>query len=157
MPYSASLIAYVFVKKGIEEDNFVTQMKLQKMVYFAQGYYLAKYGVPLIQEEFEAWRYGPVIPSIYRTYKLYGSEPIFDAGLVDNLSTLEQQLLKLETKAIEAINYTWEVTKNLSANNLSAWTHTEGSPWHNAYLPDLSSRINNNNIRDYFSEILTAP
>jgi len=156
MPYSAATIAFAFVKKGIEEGKAVTQMKLQKMVYFAQGYHLAKYSLPLIEEEFEAWKYGPVIPSIYQLYKLYGSEPIIDTSLITDLAFLERKLLSLDTKAIEAINYTWQVTKNLSASNLSAWTHKEGSPWYKAYTPALSSiKINNNNIKDYFSGVLT--
>ena len=82
MPYSASVIAYAFVQKGIEEGKFVTQMKLQKMVYFAHGYHLARYNEPLIREEFEAWKFGPVVPSIYQSYKLYGSDMIIDTGLI---------------------------------------------------------------------------
>ena len=51
MAYSASLIADALVKRGIKEGRPVTQMKLQKMVYFAHGYHLAKYGDAQIQEE----------------------------------------------------------------------------------------------------------
>ncbi|MGN6477898.1 MAG: Panacea domain-containing protein, partial [Flavipsychrobacter sp.] len=63
--YPASVIAYAFVIKGIEEGNPVTQMKLQKLVYFANGIYLAQGYGPLIKESFQSWEYGPVVPEIY--------------------------------------------------------------------------------------------
>jgi uncharacterized phage-associated protein len=155
MPYHADLIAYVFAKRGIKEDNPVTQMKLQKMVYFAHGYHLAVYGKPLIEEEFEAWKFGPVIPSIYHAYKLFGSEPITDLFLISNESELEEKSLNLLETAKEAIDYTWEATKNVSANTLSAWSHKVGSPWADAFKPNVNSiPIRNDRIGKYFTGIL---
>jgi uncharacterized phage-associated protein len=46
-------------KRGIR----LTPMKLQKLLYLAHGYYVAITGQPLIDEDFEAWKYGPVAPS----------------------------------------------------------------------------------------------
>ena len=82
MAYPASLIAQLFVKKGIEEGNPITQMKLQKVVYFAHGLYLGSQRKPLIKESFQAWKFGPVVPDIYHTYKLYGSAPITDTDWI---------------------------------------------------------------------------
>ncbi|GGB08112.1 Panacea domain-containing protein [Puia dinghuensis] len=156
MPYSAAVIAYAFVKRGIKEGKPVTQMKLQKMVYFAHGYHLAMYGAPLIEEEFEAWKYGPVIPSIYRRYQLYGSEEINDLELIFDVSDLETALLNLSYEAHDAIDYTWEATKNLSAVQLSAWTHKAGSPWAEAFKPDVKSiPIKNDRIGQYFTGFLS--
>ena len=157
MFYPASLIAYAFVKRGIIEGKSVTQMKLQKMVYFAHGYHLAKYNNPLIEEEFQAWKFGPVIPSIYQTYKLYGSDPITDLRLIADITTLEAGLTTLDLAAIDSIDYTWDVTKDLSAADLSAWSHTGGSPWAEAYKPNVNSiPIKNNKITEYFTGILTS-
>src|SRR5215203_2690640 len=125
MSYSTSVIAYAFVKKGIAAGKPVTQMKLQKMVYFAHGYHLAKYGEPLIKEDFEAWQFGPVIPSIYNEFKLYGSDPI----QMEETDKLETELRTLSPEANDAINYTWEATKDISAYKLSGWTHKRDSPW----------------------------
>ena len=156
MVYSAALIAYAFVKKGIEEKKPVTQMKLQKMVYFAQGYHLVRFGTSLIEEEFEAWKFGPVIPSIYHTYKLYGSEEITDDTLIPNVSSLESSLATLSYQALDAINYTWEVTRNISAVALSVWSHKEGSPWAEAFRPNVHSiPIKNEKIGQYFTGILS--
>ena len=111
MAYSASVIAYAFVQKGIEEGTFVTQMKLQKMVYFAHGYHLARYNEPLIREEFEAWKFGPVVPSIYQSYKLYGSDMIIDTGLIAKPVNDGNKPEDFPPSVLEAIDYTWQVTK----------------------------------------------
>lgn len=153
MSYDTSLIAYAFVKKGIETGKPVTQMKLQKMVYFAHGYHLAKYGEPLIKEDFEAWQFGPVAPSIYNEFRLYGSGPI----LMKETDKLEAGLRSLSSEAIDAINYTWEATKDVSAYKLSGWTHKQDSPWANAYRPNIvGSVIRNNDIQAYFTQFLSG-
>jgi uncharacterized phage-associated protein len=154
MPYPASLIAYAFVKKGIEEGNPITQMKLQKLVYFAHGIHLAKYGKPLINEVFQAWKFGPVVPVIYQDYKLYGSEPIADTdrlfGFI-NHKYEEPELSKLDGKAKDAINITWEALKDVNANQLSNWTHNDNSPWHKFFVPDVTDiPIPNTEIEEYF-------
>lgn len=154
MTYPASLIAYAFVKKGIDEGKFVTQMKLQKLVYFAQGYHLAKYHTPLIKENFQAWLYGPVIPEIYKDFKLYGSQPITDTAFFMP-SDPEKAPYLLDTEAADTINYTWEVLKDFSAMSLSNWTHQSNTPWAKVYDPDKrSTPISNDDIKQYFERLL---
>jgi uncharacterized phage-associated protein len=154
MAYPASLIAYAFVKKGIDEGKFVTQMKLQKLVYFAQGYHLAKYNKPLLKENFQAWTYGPVIPVIYNDFKLYGSKPITNTA--EYLpSDKDPGPYILDAEAGDAINYTWEVLKNFSAMSLSNWTHQPDGPWAKVFVPnERSTPISNNDIKHYFEKLL---
>jgi uncharacterized phage-associated protein len=154
MSYPASLIAYAFVKKGINEGKFVTQMKLQKLVYFAHGHHLIKYGTPLIDENFQAWLYGPVIPEIYDDFKLYGSRPITDTA-----SWLPSEPDKtpylFDEESTDSINYTWEVLKDISAMSLSNWTHQPNSPWSKVYDPEIrSTPISNEDIKLYFEGLL---
>jgi uncharacterized phage-associated protein len=153
MPYSAPLIAYAFVKKGLDTGKPVTQMKLQKMAYFAHGYHLARYGEPLIKEDFEAWQFGPVAPSIYNEFNLYGSDPI----MMEEPARVEQALRTLPPQAWEAINYTWEATKDISAYKLSGWTHKRDAPWAAAYRPNVPGTIiPNSDIKAYFTKFLSA-
>ena len=65
---------------GQEEEGVITQLKLNKLLYYAQGVYLAKKGKPLFADPIEAWEYGPVVPSIYQKYKVCGSNPIAAEG-----------------------------------------------------------------------------
>lgn len=154
MAYPASLIAYAFVKKGIDEGKFVTQMKLQKLVYFAQGYHLAKYNEPLIKESFQAWMFGPVVPEIYQDFKLYGSKLITDtASFIPSEPGKNKYLLNNE--AVDSITYTWDVLKDFSAMALSNWTHQPNTPWSNVYDPDQKSTpISNEEIKSYFQKLL---
>jgi uncharacterized phage-associated protein len=150
MTYPASLIAYAFIRKGIDEGKPVTQMKLQKIVFFAHGYHLAKYGEPLIQEDFEAWQFGPVVPDIYNEYKMFGRDPI----RLDK-KALDEQLATLSPEARHSIDFSWNATKNLSAATLSTWTHKKGSPWEMVYKPySISIPIDNHVIGGYFKNLI---
>lgn len=51
----------------------ITHLKLQKILYYIQGNYLARFGVPLFYEQIEAWQYGPVVPEVYYEYVAYGA------------------------------------------------------------------------------------
>ncbi len=154
--YSASLIAASFVQKAIDEGNPVTQMKLQKMVYFAHGYNLAKLDEPLIKENVQAWKFGPVIPVIYNDYKLYGNLPIINFDKSTSIySWIDVSNSNLGTDAKEAIDYTWRATAHLSAADLSSWTHKDGSPWQQVYSEqDMSIIIDNDKIKDYFKAFI---
>ena len=61
-----------------DEDagELISNLKLQKLLYYAQGFHLVIYGEPLFPETIEAWAHGPVVTSVYHQYKEYGSEPI---------------------------------------------------------------------------------
>ena len=50
-------------------EGQVTNLSLNKLLYFAQGHSLAENGKPLFDEPIEAWQYGPVVPSVYHTFK----------------------------------------------------------------------------------------
>jgi len=158
MPYSASLIAYAFVKKGIEDGKPVTQMKVQKLVYFAHGIHLANNGEPLISETFQAWKFGPVVPAIYNDYKLYGSSPISDTSTLFILSDIgygfkEPDLSELDKKAIESIDITWNALKDSNAIQLSNWTHKAGSPWADHFVSGINDiPIPNKDIENYFKK-----
>jgi uncharacterized phage-associated protein len=155
MSYSASLIAYAFVKKGIEEGRPLTQMKLQKMVYFAQGIHLALHKEPLVKDVFQAWKYGPVIPNIYHTYKYYGSSPIMDTDWILLSQFEEKALTTIDEKAKGTIDYTWDLLKDTNAIKLSNWTHEEGSPWQKSYVEGINDvDIPNGAIQTYFEGFL---
>ncbi|MDD7741204.1 MAG: DUF4065 domain-containing protein, partial [Campylobacteraceae bacterium] len=57
----------------IDDENLkgfcVSHLKIQKMLYFCQGYYLGLYNKALFDEKIEAWQHGPVIPSVYNFFK----------------------------------------------------------------------------------------
>ncbi|MGB3515575.1 MAG: type II toxin-antitoxin system antitoxin SocA domain-containing protein [Elainellaceae cyanobacterium] len=70
-------IADYFISIANETGSFISNLKLQKLVYYAQAWHIALYDSPLFEEDFEAWVHGPVIPSLYKEYKSFGWQPIF--------------------------------------------------------------------------------
>lgn len=109
-------------QKCEEGESRLSNLKLQKLVYYAQGFFGAIYNEPLFEEPIEAWMHGPVVPALYHEYKKFGSNPIVnhngDANF--NLSDQEKELLQ----------EVYEVYGQFSAWRLRDMTHTE-SPWLN--------------------------
>ncbi|PUZ27553.1 Uncharacterized phage-associated protein [Chitinophaga costaii] len=156
--YPAALIAYAFVQKGIAERNYISQLKLQKMVYFAQGYHLSQFGKPLIIEDIEAWKFGPVVPDIYIQYSVFGPNPIVETDILAYDDNLRNKLKTLDEQARQAIEYTWEATRDVSARRLSEWTHEPDSPWQKYYYNDNGGRrkvIDNHDIQEFFKKFLS--
>lgn len=87
--YSAFDIANYFLWKA-QEDNqeLLSNMKLQKLVYYAQGLHLALNDTPLFKEKIEVWTYGPVVAELYHAHKIHEAKGIpaqkdFDLLLID--------------------------------------------------------------------------
>ena len=71
--YSAELIARWFAAWAEAEDAEVSNLKLQKLLYYAQGHQLAERGTPLFDDEIQAWSHGPVVKDVYHRFKGFGS------------------------------------------------------------------------------------
>ena len=68
--YEASDVANFFTNLCLDDaEDYITNQKLNNLMYFAQGWSLALLGRPLFSNEIQAWRYGPVIPAIYHEYR----------------------------------------------------------------------------------------
>jgi uncharacterized phage-associated protein len=113
-------VAKYFVSLVDEEaGDSISNLKLQKLLYYAQGGFLAMYDEPLFPEPIEAWTHGPVVPSVYRLYKQHGGEPI----PIEKVE-LENYCGKIR-EVLDEVN---EVFGQFSALKLRAMTHSE-PPW----------------------------
>jgi uncharacterized phage-associated protein len=110
----------VFNAEASEDD--MTNMRLNKLLYFAHGIHLANYGEPLFEEPVEAWTFGPVFPDIYHRFNKFGRMPIM---LEDNsydrskFSDLEYASL-LDAISVFGI-YATSVLVEISHNKGGAW------------------------------------
>lgn len=90
-------VAEFFLKlSNPEEGDAISNLKIQKLVYYAQGFSLALYNKPLFEEDIVAWMHGPVVESLYHLYKQYGTGAIPEPEKFDinKYSKEEQELLK---------------------------------------------------------------
>jgi uncharacterized phage-associated protein len=76
MAYPVEQIANQLLINAANSGELMTNMKLQKMLYYQQGFHLAYFDKPLFKEDIEAWMYGPVVPSMYEKYKEFGRNGI---------------------------------------------------------------------------------
>src|SRR5829696_6466136 len=67
---------YFLAQQDEESGDLISNLKLQKLVYYAQGFHLTTKGRPLFKENIEAWVHGPVVPELYHAFKDCGSSAI---------------------------------------------------------------------------------
>jgi uncharacterized phage-associated protein len=129
MSHSAKAVANYFIETAKREWEQLSAMKIQKLVYFAHGWYLALYNEPLLDEKIEAWRYGPVVPSLYHEFKFYGSGNIDYATDIDAGDGFRIITPKIPNdRMLKAfLDRVWEVYGDFSAVQLSNMTHEPNS------------------------------
>ncbi len=76
--YDVMDVARFIVNYSIEIGRPVSNLKLQKLLYFVQVAFIRQYGIPCFEAPIVHWRHGPVVESVYQKYKAYGAENITD-------------------------------------------------------------------------------
>lgn len=158
--YSAAQIANYFIRRSLEENKPISPMKLQKLVYYAYGWYWAFKNDKLFDEPILAWKYGPVIDSLYHKLKFYGN-----GNITEPVSTLDVTRLHINYPEIvpedwQFLGMIWTSFYPYDAIQLSSSTHAEGSPWdltakkYGGYMPP-GVTIDDGLIKDYFNRMKT--
>jgi len=73
---TASDIAKYMIASFQKRNNEISNLKLQKLLYYAQAWHLALYDAPLFNDKIEAWVHGPVVRGVFREYKEFGWHPL---------------------------------------------------------------------------------
>jgi len=156
-------IANYFIKKS---NNTITPLQLIKLVYIAYGYTLAILNKKLFSEEIEAWQFGPVVPSVYHTFKHYKKSPITDLSTEitfddnfkfnEEIFTMNSEDENYET-VIQILDKVWENYQQYSGYELIDLTHKDGTPWSNIFNYDKHHiKIDDNSIKDYYKSLLAG-
>lgn len=141
MAYSALEIAKYVINHEHTEKREITNLRLQKLLYFVQAKLLVETGDPCFDDKMEAWAYGPVVPVVYDEYKKYGNLPILEKqALSENLDE------KTENYINEILNYFAETP----TFGLVQITHNQ-TPWIEAKRKGLHSTIEIESIKKYFA------
>lgn len=142
-------IANYFVHKAKETGTTVTNLKLQKLVYYAQAWHLAIYEKPLMKNtEFEAWIHGPVIRELWDKYKDYSYEPIDEEVTSPELDARTNQFLEEVAEAY----------LDKDAHTMELMSHRE-DPWilaRKGYADNerCTNTISEESMRTYFKSRL---
>jgi uncharacterized phage-associated protein len=169
MAYDSKAIANYFLDLAERSGKALDPMQLQKLTYFAHGWHLAACDAPLIDEMVQAWRYGPVIASLYHEFKSFGKNPI--TRKASNLEIVDP--VKWEYRFVEPsigdgdetsttkqlLKLIWNVYGKLTGIQLSNLTHKPGSPWYVTWQQadgrknvDIPEQL----IRDHFRSLFDA-
>lgn len=144
--YTVLDIAHYFIWRANSDEEFgenITNLKLQKLLYYAQGFSLVWNEAPLFEEPIEAWAHGPVVRSLYSTYSTSAAKPLptpreFDPGTID-------------PQTRELLEEVYQVYGQFSAWGLRNLTHDE-APWkdtpRNQVIPKEA-------MKRYFADNLT--
>lgn len=107
----------------------VTQLQIQKIMYFFEAYYMCEKNVDQLYEcNFNAWMFGPVAIPLHKEYKIFEGRAI---TLTEEKEKIGNEI-KEEKKKI--LNYIFEVFGDFSPQQLVNLTHTVGSPWHTKWI-----------------------
>ena len=146
MRYSAQQVADYVIADSHDAGSFISNLKLQKLLYYAQAWHLAILDEPLFPERFEAWVHGPVIPELYRKYKDY------------RWRNIDQDVSRpaLDDDTVKFLGEVLEEYGPLDARRLEWLTHRE-TPWINARERDglaaddpCSALIEESEMKDYY-------
>lgn len=124
MVLSCFEIADYFIWLANETGSFISNLKLQKLVYYAQAWHLAIHNIPLFPEDFQAWVHGPVIPELYQKYKNFGWQPILknvnpqlSENIKEFLDEVAQEYFACDAYELEQMTHV-EAPWNLARGNL---------------------------------------
>ena len=128
----------------------LTHLKLQKLLYFAQGINLSKYNEVLFNDDIEAWEHGPVVKKVFDKLKGKGREEI---ELDDAPSSVEVvRKIEADGKAREVLLMTYDNFAIYTAWQLRNMTHEIGTPWYQTYVPGKNKKISLNLMKKYFDK-----
>ncbi len=133
----------IFLTSDVFDD--MSNMKINKLLYYAQGHCLQETGHPLFNEPVEAWDHGPIVNSVFQRYKKYGKTPIkdYDQDAVSRLTDYEKELLM--NVAMRYGVYTASALRNM--------THKPKTPWDQVYDENsMHTEIPIRIIKEYFEK-----
>lgn len=143
--YRALDIARYIIERCRDNNRPISNLKLQKILYFVQAEFLVTKNQPCFAEEIQAWDFGPVVPSVYYEYRMFGSGNIPCIG-----KSLAKKGISIKDRAI--LDGIIDECSRYSASMLVEITHNQ-MPWKEAYEQGgYNNEITIDSIKDYFGE-----
>ena len=162
MKTNALSVANYFIELANKDGKPLHLLGLVKRVYIAHGFALALLHRGLINERFdkvEAWKYGPVIPSVYHSFKQYRAKEITEKTIVMELDEKNMCPIfetpnltdKDEKRVVEMV---WKRYISYSDNELVTLTHMKGTPWDMCFIEGENVAIPDILTEDYYRRLI---
>lgn len=135
--FHVSAVTNLIIDVANEVDINLTNLKLQKILFFINGMYYASRSDVLFEQEMRAWKYGPIIPEIYYEFKRFGSGSLNQTKscIFDDPEAQDASVLEISPKHDEynVIDVACRLLLTKSASDLVNMSHGDDSPWHRFY------------------------
>lgn len=141
MSYDVRAVANFILDVAEQEHRPVSNLHINKIVYFLHADFLATFSRPLVSAKIEAWTHGPVFRELYREFKKYGSEAIASRATFLDPSSGERRVAQLQFKPEEE-EFLVDLVKKYVAmkpSALVAQSHVEGGPWDQTWNHEAKS------------------
>lgn len=155
-------VANYFIGKAINEGKELTPMKLIKLVYIAHGWHLALKNDSLIDEGVQAWKYGPVVPTVYEEFKQYKSAQVTKPAYIftEQAAIITPNIENSDTAKF--LDNVWVVYGKYNGLQLSTLTHQPNTPWDIVWNKEggknyNSAPIGNQLIKEHYLEKAKKP
>lgn len=143
--YNAIVIANYIIEYEHSQNRSISNLKLQKLLYFVQAQFFRVLGEPCFSDKIEAWSFGPVVVNVYHAYKFYGSMDITEVKedvYTDIISTRDKNI----------INQVLELFSDTPIYEMVDITHNQ-TPWISARKNPSNNEITNKAIEQYFCSL----
>lgn len=146
--YPLEQVADVILQLAKAKGKGLTPLQLMKLAYISFGWYLAVTNTRLFHERIEAWRYGPVMPHLYRITKIWGKKTI----PLETISVRQDSMDEFGKAFLAKI---YNHYGHLTGIQLSSLTHQAGSPWDRVYQDGVPGiEIPQDLIREHYKDQL---
>lgn len=160
MIYNVLDVSRHIINYSEEKDYGVSNLKLQKLLYFVQAYFMLekKDHVPCFHEKIEAWGFGPVVPEAYQEWAKYGS---CDITLIESYMVIDKDNIWnsyrvqyhddiIDEDDKKLIDRVIDRFADYTATDLVSLTLCQ-RPWMDTYVEGQNNEITTDAIRRYFS------
>ena len=144
---TVDIINYFLSLTDMDSGEGISNLKLQKIMYYAQALHLALFDQELFEDKIEAWKYGPVISDMYHEFKIYKDNPLPS-------NALDQSLYSTEIR--EYLNEIYNTYSQCSGWKLRDLTHIINSPWNLVYKNKTSTLEIPNALMKRFYEVIIS-
>lgn len=157
--YSALEVARHIINYANSSDQLLSNLKLQKLLYFVQAEFLTSQGRTCFTDDIEAWNFGPVVPAVFREFKIFGSfhiPPVKHYYVEDesqpyNFRRVVFYDIEITDEDKTVIDEVVDYFADCSSVELTDLTQKQ-LPWQNAYIKHLKIVISPQSIKEYFTK-----
>ena len=128
----ALIVANSILQRAFEENIPLTPMKLQKLQYLTYKEYLKQHNKSLFEEDFQTWKFGPVLRTVYDEFRRFNASPISSYAYEDHIKKEAYVVSAKEQNFYAALDFIWKKYAGYRPDQLVDITHVEGGAWDKA-------------------------